>query len=173
MPASAKAWSVGAKRVNGPAPWRVSSNSACTTAETSESWMPVHCAVRGMSFGLSVGVRTLSITWITPLLVFTSAMDTVASFTITPPSTVNASGWPLTAFADMQSVTAEAGTSPLTTWYSRISVSAAFPSGVSRAARSMPASANAWSVGAKTVNGPVPCRVSNSSAWITPATSES
>ena len=48
----------------------------------------------------------------------------------------------------------------------------ALPSGVSSEAKSIPASVNAWSVGAKTVNGPVPWSVSNSSAWITPATSE-
>ena len=36
-----------------------------------------------MLFGVDVGVSTLSITWITPLLVVTSAETTLASFTIT------------------------------------------------------------------------------------------
>ena len=54
-----------------------------------------------------------------------------------------------------------------------MSDSAALPSGVSSEARSIPASANAWSVGANRVNGPSPCRVVSNSAWITAATSES
>ena len=37
-----------------------------------------------------------------------------------------------------------------------MSLRVCLPSGVSSAARSIPASANAWSVGAKTVNGPGP-----------------
>ena len=69
-----------------------------------------------MSFGASLGVRTLSMTWMTPLLVVTSASVTFASLTMTPPFTVNESGWPLTAFADMHSLTFAAGTSPETTW---------------------------------------------------------
>ena len=64
----------------------------------------------------------------------------------------------------MHSVTALDGTSPKTTWYNRMSERAAFPSTVSSEARSMPASAKAWSVGAKSVNGPSPCNVSNNSA---------
>ena len=40
-----------------------------------------------------------------------------------------------------------------------MSLNVATPSGVSRDARSMPASMKAWSVGAKTVNGPSPCNV--------------
>ena len=113
------------------------------TAATRESWMPVHCAVRGMSFGESEGVRTLSITWMTPLLVITSGRVTLASFTFTPPATVNASGWPFTAFAVIHSVTFAAGTSPETTWYRRMSERVAFPSGVSSAAKSIPASMKA------------------------------
>ena len=116
MPASAKAWSVGAKSVNGPSPWRVSSNSAWMTAATSELWIPVHCAVRGRSLGVEVGVRTLSITWMIPLLVSTSARVTFAPFTITPVPTVKPRGCPLTASAVMHSVTAEAGTALGTTW---------------------------------------------------------
>ena len=69
-----------------------------------------------MSLGVVVGVSTLSMAWMTPLLVFTSAKTTFAPLTMTPSPTVNASGWPLTAVAVMQSVTAEAGTALPTTW---------------------------------------------------------
>ena len=51
----------------------------------------------------------------TPLLVETSGSVTVASLTMTPPSTVNDNGCPFTAVADKHSVTALAGTSPETT----------------------------------------------------------
>ena len=110
------------------------------------------------------GMRTLSITWMTPLDAGTSASTTFASLTITPSPTVKDRSSPLTAAADMPSVTADDGTAPETTWYSRMSVSAALPSTVSSAARSIPAAANASSVGAKTVNGPSPCSVVKSSA---------
>ena len=116
MPASVKAWSVGAKTVNGPGPCKVSSRPAWTTALTSESWTPVHWAVRGMSLGVSVGMSTLSMTWMRPFDVMTSAMVTLASLTITPAPTVNESGWSLAAVALMHSVTFAAGTSALTTW---------------------------------------------------------
>ena len=86
------------------------------TAATSESCMPVHCAVRGMSFGVSVGDSTLSMMWMIPLLVATSVAVTVAPLTMTEDPTVNESGFPLTAVADIQSVTLAAGTSPATTW---------------------------------------------------------
>ena len=82
-------------------------------------------------------------TWITPLLVLTSARVTFAPLTITPLPTVKDRDWPLTAVTDKHSVTALDGTSPETTWYSKISDNVALPSGVSRAARSMPASMNA------------------------------
>ena len=76
----------------------------------------VHCAVLGMSFGVAVGINTLSITWIIPLLVATSVAVTVAPFTITVDPTVKDNGFPLTVAADIQSVTLAAGTSPDTTW---------------------------------------------------------
>ena len=117
IPASVNAWSVGAKSVNGPEPCNVSNNSAWTTAETRVSCIPVHCAVRGISFGVSVGLRTLSMTWIIPLLVETSVAVTLASLTITPLTpTVKESGFPLAAVADRHSVTFAAGTSPAITW---------------------------------------------------------
>ena len=51
-----------------------------------------------------------------------------------------------------------------------MSARAALPSVVSRAAKSIPASVNAWSVGAKRVKGPAVCRVASRSAWITAST---
>ena len=48
-----------------------------------------------------------------------------------------------------------------------------FSSGVSKSARSIPASANAWSVGANTVKGPVPSRVDTRFACAKAATRES
>ena len=116
IPASTNAWSVGANTVNGPSPSRVGSNSAWITAATSELWTPVQAAVLGTSVGVEVGVRTLSITWIIPLLVATSGVTTVASLTITlPTATVNDNGKSLTAVADIQSVRALDATAPGTT----------------------------------------------------------
>ena len=78
--------------------------------------MPVHCAVRGISFGVVVGVKTVSMTWITPLLVATSANVTVAPFTVTVSPAPNESVAPLAAVAVPHSSTAEDGTFPGTTW---------------------------------------------------------
>ena len=108
-----------------------------------------------------------------PFEAATSARMTFASLTITPSPTVKVKSSPFTAAATMPSVTAEDGTAPDTTWYRRMSVSAAFPSSLSRAARSTPAAVKASSVGANTVKGPSPCNVESNSAWITAATSES
>ena len=94
----------------------------------------------------------------------TSARMTFASLTITPSPTVKVKSSPFTAAATMPSVTAEDGTAPDTTWYRRMSVSAALPSSLSSAARSTPAAVKASSVGAKTVKGPSPCNVERSSA---------
>ena len=94
----------------------------------------------------------------------TSARTTFASFTLTPSPTEKDRASPLTAVADIPSVTADDGTAPATTWYSRMSVRVALPSSLSSAARSIPAAAKASSVGANTVNGPSPCRVASSSA---------
>ena len=134
--------------------------------------MPVPAAVVGMSTGSAGGINTLSITCITPLLVATSAVTTLASLTITPLVKSKVRSSPLTAVATIPSLNALEGTLEPTTWYRSMSSNVSLPSGVSSAARSIPASVNAWSVGAKTVNGPSPCRVVNSSAWITAATSE-
>ena len=62
-------------------------------------------------------MSTLSIMWMIPLLVATSVAVTLAPFTITPEvPTVKDSGLPLTVFAERQSVTFAAGTSPAKTW---------------------------------------------------------
>ena len=54
-----------------------------------------------------------------------------------------------------------------------MSTRVAFSSSVSKEARSIPAAANAASVGAKTVNGPSPCSAVTRSAWSSAATRES
>ena len=75
----------------------------------------MHCAVRGRSLGVSVGMSTLSMTWMMPLLVMTSVAVTVAPFTMTVAPTSNERAWPLTVCALMQSVTSAAGTEAATT----------------------------------------------------------
>ena len=69
-----------------------------------------------MSLGESVGMRTVSITWTMPLLVFTSGVTTVAPFTITLSPTVKESDCPLAVSAVMHSESALEGTRPATTW---------------------------------------------------------
>ena len=54
-----------------------------------------------------------------------------------------------------------------------MSTRVAFSSSVSKVVRSIPAAAKASSVGAKTVNGPSPCRAVTRSAWTKAATRES
>ena len=62
------------------------------------------------------GINTLSITWMIPFEAITSAEVTVASFTMTDPSdTVNARSSPLSASADIPSVTSEEAVAPLMT----------------------------------------------------------
>ena len=131
-------------------------------------------ATVGMSLTWSAGgIRTLSMTCITPLLAITSGVVTLASLTITDPfSTVKVTLSPLNISTERPSVTALDSTEPTNTWYVRISVSVAFSSSVLKSARLIPASVNAWSVGAKTVNGPSPSRVDTRSAWAKAATSE-
>ena len=76
--------------------------------------MPVDCAVAGMSTG---GMRTLSITWMTPFEACTSAIVTVAGPTMTAPvlSTLNLTLSPLTMEAIMPSLTSLEATSPAKT----------------------------------------------------------
>ena len=89
------------------------------------------------------GISTLSITCITPLLVATSAAVTLAPLTITPDVKSKVRSCPLTVSAVIPSLSALDVTSPATTWYSKISANVSFPSGVSKAAKSIPASVNA------------------------------
>ena len=49
MPASSKAWSVGANRVNGPVPSNVVLSPTCVNAASSEPCTPVPAALVGMS----------------------------------------------------------------------------------------------------------------------------
>ena len=54
-----------------------------------------------------------------------------------------------------------------------MSANVAISSSVVNESKSIPASVNAWSVGANTVNGPSPCSVETKSALVRAATSES
>ncbi len=70
------------------------------------------------------GSSTVSITWMTPLVAITSALITVASFTITlPPAVLIVSSCPPTVFTECSLTTCFEVTSPATTWYSRIAFS--------------------------------------------------
>ncbi len=62
------------------------------------------------------GIKTLSMTWITPFDAGTSANTTFASLTITPSPIEKVKSSPFTAAATKPSVTAEDGTAPDTTW---------------------------------------------------------
>ena len=136
-------------------------------------WIPVPVAMVGMSARSAGGIKTLSITWITPFDAGTSAVTTLASLTFTPSAfTVKVSVSELTAVAVIPSVKSEDITLPGTTWYVKMSASVAISSTVLNADKSTPAAANASSVGANTVNGPAPLSVDTSSACATAATSE-
>ena len=102
-----------------------------------------------------------------------SALVTVAPFTITlPSSTFSFSSLPLTVLAELMPATSLAIALAGTTWYVRIATSFSLFSGLSRSS-TVPAGslANASSVGAKTVNGPVPFSVSTSPAAFSAAVS--
>ena len=120
------------------------------------------------------GISTLSITWITPLEAGTSARVTAAPSapTVTVPSaTVTVSLSPFaatTVFAP--SARALDGITPGTTWWRRMSARAAISSGVSNESRSIPAAANASSLGANTVYSVSPLRVVTKSAAVSAAT---
>src|SRR6478609_2746783 len=108
-------------------------------------------------------------TWMTPLDAWTS----FTPFTYTLPSrTTMSRGSPFTVFgvAPLDLTMSAAMTLPLTTWYVRIDVSFSLSAS---SASIVPAGsfANAASVGAKTVNGPGPDRVSTRPAAFTAATS--
>ena len=120
------------------------------------------------------GVRTLSITWMTPFDASTSAVVTVASPIMTVPSaTVKVASSPFSMVTVIPSVTADDSTDPEYTWYVRMSARVAFSSSVSNVVRSMPAAAKASSVGANTVKGPSACSAVTRLACARAATSES
>ena len=124
---------------------------------------PVHCAVLGMSFGVSVGIRTLSMTWIKPFVEMTSVNTTLASLTITPPATVKESGWPLAASAVMHCDVGRGHVSADDVVEQDVAQGGlAFRGG--KIGQVDAAISKAWSVGAKTVKGPGPWRVASSSA---------
>ena len=112
-------------------------------------------------------------TWMTPLVHSMSALTTVdAPLSLTPFFVLISNLAPLTVAADLPSIfmTSAAMTLLATTWYVRIAVSF----GMSlRRLSTVPAGnlANASSVGAKTVNGPAPLRVSTSFAAVSAAAS--
>src|SRR6056297_1360266 len=117
------------------------------------------------------GSNTLSITWMTPLLVMMSALTTLASLILTPSQVLILTYLPASVSAFFSFITFLAVTLPATTWYLRISTSLSLFSGFSKLATVPSGSAaNASSVGAKTVNGPSPFRASTSPAAFTAAT---
>ena len=62
------------------------------------------------------GMRTVSITWMTPLDASTSALTTLAPFTFTPFDVSIFTIWPSTVFASLSFTTSAAMTLPATTW---------------------------------------------------------
>ena len=114
-----------------------------------------------MDYLAQAGINTESITWITPFVHSISVFTTVAvTLSLTPSLVLIASAAPLTVLADWPSIdmTSEAITFPAITWYVRIAVSL----GMSfNRLSTVPAGSleKASSVGAKTVNGPVPLSV--------------
>ena len=107
-------------------------------------------------------------TWMTPFEAGTSARVTDAdcSPTVTAPSaTVIVRSSPLAAVTVLApSARSVDSVVPATTWYNKMSVSAAISSAVSNESRSIPAAAKASSVGANTVYSVSPLRVFTRSA---------
>src|SRR5271166_5911172 len=117
------------------------------------------------------GIRTASMTWITPLLASMSVLMTFAPPTVTlPASTLMASSLPFKVLA-LVVVRSAAINLPGRTWYVSTATSFSLFSGLSRFS-TVPAGslAKASSVGAKTVKGPLPFKVSTSPAAFTAAT---
>ncbi len=126
-----------------------------------------------MSTNSTGGMSTLSTTCIIPLEATTSGLITLASLTITPvESIVNDRLSPFSAGATMPSVRSVDNTEPETTWYVSISANRDISSVDSYADKSKPAAVKASSVGANTVNGPVPSKVVTRSALARAATSD-
>src|SRR5208283_437814 len=104
----------------------------------------------------------------TPLLHRMSVLITLASPTITVlPSTLMARDWPFTVLTDFIFAIWDAKSVPGTTWYVKMATSFSLFSGFSRSSTVLGGNfANASSVGAKTVKGPLPLRVSTRpAAW--------
>src|SRR5271165_3753355 len=117
------------------------------------------------------GIRTPSMTWITPLLASMSVLVTFAPPTVTlPASTLMGSSLPFKVLA-LVVVRSAAINLPGRTWYVSTATSFSLFSGLSRFS-TVPAGslAKASSVGAKTVKGPLPFKVSTSPAAFTAAT---
>ena len=170
-PAAVNASSVGANTVKGPVPSRVVTKSAVLNAATSAVWIPVLDATLGISTKSAGGIKTVSMTCITPFDAITSALTTFASLTITTSAfTVNDRLSPFKAGATIPSVRSVDRTESETTWYVRMSASAAISSSELKFERSTPAALNASSVGAKTVNGPAPSSVATKLALASAAT---
>merc|ERR1711972_1030852 len=162
-----KAASVGANTVNGPAPFKASTNPAVWSASTSTVKLPALIAVSTMSG--TGGRSTASMTWITPLLHDMSGVLTPAlpAFTVLPflvtvkllPSRV------ITSCVGAKS--ALVTLLPESTWYFKMSARSSRASNSALVAPKVSSRAvKAASVGANTVNGPAPFKAStNPAVW--------
>ncbi len=162
-PSAAKASSVGAKSVNGPSPESAPARSAAITAASSVSWRGLLTTISTIEVGC---VMTASITCTTPLSASMSVTVIMAwlMYAIWSNRDTNASV-PSSISTIWPSERSPAITLPLATWYWRMEVR--FPEGSASSASivSWPSAANASSVGANTVKGPVPDKaVSNPAA---------
>ncbi len=122
------------------------------------------------------GIRTVSIAWIIPLVQITLAIITVASFTLRLfPDLVTLIELPSNIWTEagkvMELICADVKLRPLITWYVKIADNFSLFSGLTKSA-TVPGGnlANAVSVGANTVNGPLPLNVVTRSAAVNAAT---
>ena len=191
---AAKAASVGASRVNGPTPLRVSASPAASIAATSFVKCPVWLAVATMSISpagaslapaaaalcpsagapaiklLPSGIRTPLISWITPLVVMISAIvtATVVFSIILSCSTATVICLPskpvLVEFPFKPEMSAAMALAVITWYISRLMSSALFSGMSSAASVSGGSAANAASVGASKVMGPAALRASTKPA---------
>lgn len=119
------------------------------------------------------GMRTVSITWMTPLEHLMSALTTFEELRKRLPSvTLSAIFFLFRAVALVSLTACDEATLPATTWYVRMSLSFPLFSGL-RSISSVPLGSflNASSEGANTVNGPSPFSASTSPAAFNAATS--
>ena len=117
-------------------------------------------------------MSTASMMWTTPLDASTSAVVTLALLIKMSLLTVlTVTVLPSTVLSICMSMRSLACTAPLATWYVSRSTSCALFSGLSRLARTpLGRAANASLLGAKTVNGPLPERVSTRPPALSAAT---